>query len=190
MRTALPNAAFIAFTGTPLIVGEERTKTVFGDYVSVYDFNQSIVDGATVPLYYENRVPRLQLMNEDLNVDLERILEEAELDEAQEAKIEREFAREYHLITRDERLETVAEDIVSHFMERGYRGKAMVISIDKATAVKTYDRVQKHWKNYIARLRSEATTRFCQRARNLRRENSLYGRNRYGGRSLSRTKRD
>ena len=160
MRTALPNAAFIAFTGTPLMVGEERTKTVFGDYVSVYDFNQSIVDGATVPLYYENRVPRLQLMNEDLNVDLEQILEEAELDEAQEAKIEREFAREYHLITRDERLETVAEDIVSHFMERGYRGKAMVISIDKATAVKIYDRVQKHWKDYIARLRLEATTRF------------------------------
>ena len=115
MRTALPNAAFIAFTGTPLMVGEERTKTVFGDYVSIYDFNQSIVDGATVPLYYENRVPRLQLMNEDLNVDLERILEEAELDEAQEAKIEREFAREYHLITRDERLETVAEDIVLTF---------------------------------------------------------------------------
>lgn len=104
MRTALPNAAFIAFTGTPLIAGEEKTREVFGDYVSVYDFKQSISDGATVPLYYENRVPKLQLTNEALNADLEQILEAAELDEAQEAKIEREFAREYHLITRYEGL--------------------------------------------------------------------------------------
>ncbi len=157
MRTALPNAAFIAFTGTPLMDSEEKTKAVFGDYVSVYDFNQSIADGATVPLYYENRVPKLQLRNENFNEDLERVLEDAELDEAQEGKIEREFAREYHLITRDERLETVAEDIVSHFMGRGYRGKAMVISIDKATAVRMYDKVQEHWKNYIDRLKAEAT---------------------------------
>ncbi len=160
MRTALPNAAFIAFTGTPLIVGEEKTREVFGDYVSVYDFKQSISDGATVPLYYENRVPKLQLTNEELNEDLAQILESAELDEAQEAKIEREFAREYHLITRDERLETIAEDIVSHFTGRGYHGKAMVISIDKATAIKMYDKVQKHWKRYIARLKSALTTLF------------------------------
>ena len=159
MRTALPNAAFIAFTGTPLMAaGEEKTKSVFGDYVSIYDFNQSIIDGATVPLYYENRVPALQLINEDFNEDIEQILEDAELDEAQEAKIEREFGREYHLITRDERLETIAEDIVEHFMGRGYRGKAMVISIDKATAVKMFDKVKKHWQQYIARLKSEITT--------------------------------
>ena len=158
MHTALPNAAFIAFTGTPLMAGEEKTKSVFGDYVSVYDFSQSIIDGATVPLYYENRVPTLQLINEDFNEDIEHILEDAELDEMQEAKIEREFGREYHLITRDERLETIAEDIVEHFMGRGYQGKAMVISIDKATAVKMFDKVQKHWQQYIARLKSEITT--------------------------------
>ncbi len=158
MRTALPNAAFIAFTGTPLIAGEEKTKSVFGDYVSVYDFKQSILDGATVPLYYENRVPALQLTNENFNEDMEQILEDAELDEAQEAKLEHEFAREYHLITRDERLETIAEDIVKHFMGRGYQGKAMVISIDKATAVKMYDKVQKHWKRETERLKSERTT--------------------------------
>lgn len=160
MRTALPNAAFIAFTGTPLIDGEEKTREVFGDYVSVYNFKQSISDGATVPLYYENRVPRLQLTNEALNEALEQILESAELDEAQESKIEREFTREYHLITRAERLETIAEDIVSHFMGRGYRGKAMVISIDKATAVKMYNKVQKHWKSAIARLKSASTMLF------------------------------
>ena len=159
MRTALPNAAFIAFTGTPLMVGEEKTKSVFGDYVSVYDFNQSIVDRATVPLYYENRVPSLQLTNEDLNEDIEQVLEDAELDEAQQAKLEHEFAREYHLITRDERLETVAEDIVKHFMGRGYQGKAMIISIDKATAVKMFDKVQKYWKRFIEQLRSKVTTR-------------------------------
>ena len=158
MRTALPNAAFIAFTGTPLMAGEEKTKSVFGNYVSVYDFNQSIVDGATVPLYYENRVPTLHLINDDFNRDIEQILEHAELDEAQEAKLEHEFAREYHLITRDERLETIAEDIVSHFMGRGYHGKAMVISIDKVTAVKMFDKVQKHWKQYIEGLQSEITT--------------------------------
>ena len=158
MRTALPNAAFVAFTGTPLMTGkEEKTKSVFGDYVSVYNFNQSIVDGATVPLYYENRVPTLHLMNEDFNRDIEQILDEAELDEAQEARLEHEFAREYHLITREERLETIAEDIVEHFMGRGYRGKAMVISIDKATAVKMFNKVQKHWKQYIEHLKSEST---------------------------------
>lgn len=66
MRTALPNAAFIAFTATPLIVGEELTRNTFGDYVSIYNFKQSVDDGATVPLYYENRIPELQLKNEDL----------------------------------------------------------------------------------------------------------------------------
>ena len=145
MRTALPNASFLAFTGTPLIVGEEKTRHVFGEYVSVYDFQQSVEDGSTVPLYYENRIPELQLVNENLNADMERLLEEAELDEAQEKGLEREFAREYHLITRDERLEAVAKDLVNHFTGRGFQGKAMMICIDKATAVRMYDKVKKHW---------------------------------------------
>ena len=63
MRSALPNAIFLAFTGTPLIAGEERTREVFGDYVSIYDFQQSVEDGATVPLFYENRTPELKLKN-------------------------------------------------------------------------------------------------------------------------------
>jgi len=155
MRTALPNASFIAFTGTPLIVGEEKTREVFGDYVSVYDFRQSVEDGATVPLYYENRIPELQLTNENLNEDMERLLEDAELDEAQEKRLEREFARQYHLITREERLETIAEDLVRHFIGRGFPGKAMMISIDKATAVRMYDKVQAHWKAEISRLMDE-----------------------------------
>ena len=155
MRTALPNAAFIAFTGTPLIAGEEKTRQVFGDYVSIYNFKQSVEDGATLPLFYENRVPALQLTNEDLNEELEGILEDAELDDAQESKLEKEFSREYNLITREDRLDAIAKDIVSHFMGRGYRGKAMVISVDKATTVKMYDKVQAHWKGYLEGLRAE-----------------------------------
>ena len=155
MRNALPNAAFIGFTGTPLMAGEERTRDVFGDYVSIYDFKQSVDDGATVPLYYENRIPELQLTNQDLNTEMEQLLEEAELNEEQEKKLEREFAREYHLITRDDRLEKIGEDIVAHFMGRGYTGKAMVISIDKAAAVRMYDKVQKYWRQYLQGLREQ-----------------------------------
>ena len=155
MRNALPNAAFIGFTGTPLMAGEELTRKVFGDYVSIYDFKQSVDDNATVPLYYENRIPELQLTNENLNEDMERLLEEAELDEAQERKLEREFAREYHLVTRDERLEKVAEDVVRHFMGRGQRSKAMFIAIDKLTAVRIYEKVQANWHREIAHLQDE-----------------------------------
>ena len=155
MRTALPNAAFLAFTGTPLIVGEEKTRQVFGEYISVYDFQQSVADGATVPLYYENRIPELQLVNDDLNEDMERLLEAAELDEAQEKKLEREFARDYHLITRDDRLEAVAKDLVEHFTGRGFQGKAMMICIDKATAIRMYDKVQRYWSLKIEALLDE-----------------------------------
>ncbi|MBI5524467.1 MAG: type I restriction endonuclease subunit R [Desulfarculus sp.] len=153
MRQALPQAAFIGFTGTPLLAGEERTREVFGDYVSIYPYAQSVEDGATVPLYYENRIPELQLVNEDLNDDMEALLEAAVLDQEQERRLEREFVREYHLITRDERLEKIAEDLVTHFLGRGYRGKAMVICIDKATAVRMYDKVQAHWQARLIKLR-------------------------------------
>jgi type I restriction enzyme R subunit len=145
MRAALPKALFLAFTGTPLIVGEERTKDVFGDYVSIYDFQQSVEDGATVPLFYENRTPELQLVNPDLNEDIYNLIEAAELDPEQEAKLERELSKQYHILTRDDRLETVAQDIVRHFLGRGFVGKAMVISIDKATALKMHDKVRRHW---------------------------------------------
>jgi type I restriction enzyme R subunit len=149
MRHALPNAAFIAFTATPLIVGEEKTRQVFGQYVSVYSYKQSNEDQATVPLYYENRVPEVQLTNQQLNEDMDRLLEEAELDDAQETALARVFSDEYQVITRDDRLEKVAEDIVSHFVNRGYPGKAMVVSIDKLTTVRMYDKVQKYWQHTL-----------------------------------------
>lgn len=156
MRNALPNAGFIGFTGTPLIKGEdERTRDVFGDYVSVYDFARSIEDGATVPLYYENRIPEVQLTNEQLNSDLEALLDAHELDEAQQKKLEREFAREYHIITREERLDAIAADVVRHFTGRGYRGKAMMVCIDKATAVRMFDKVRAIWRDELAKLNKE-----------------------------------
>jgi type I restriction enzyme, R subunit len=158
MRNALPNASFIGFTGTPLIVGEEKTKEVFGDYVSIYDFKQSIDDGATVPLYYENRIPELQLTNEDFNADMEAILDAADLDEAQERQLSREFSREYHLITREDRLDKVAEDLVQHFVGRGFMGKAMVVSIDKATAIRMYDKIRARWSSYINDLEASLPT--------------------------------
>jgi type I restriction enzyme R subunit len=155
MRAALPKALFLAFTGTPLIAGEERTKDVFGDYVSIYDFQQSVEDGATVPLFYENRTPELQLVNPDLNEDIYNLIETSELDPEQEAKLERELGRQYHILTRDDRLETVAKDIVRHFLGRGFVGKAMVVSIDKATALKMHDKVRKHWAAEIERVQTE-----------------------------------
>lgn len=145
MRSALPHALFLAFTGTPLIVGEERTRDVFGDYVSIYDFQQSAEDGATVPLYYENRTPELRLENPTINEDLYALIDEAELNEEGEKRLERELGRQYHLLTRDDRLETVAKDIVQHFLGRGFQGKAIVVSLDKATALRMHDRVRKHW---------------------------------------------
>ena len=159
MRQALPNASFLGFTGTPLIAGEEAlTRQVFGDYVSVYNFRDSIEDGATVPLYYENRIPELQLTNEDFDTELEALLEDAALDEAQEKAVARQFSRQYHLITRAERLEEIAADLVRHFVGRGFRGKAMCIAIDKATAVRMYDLVQKEWAAHLAELEAQLTT--------------------------------
>lgn len=155
MRNALPNAAFIGFTGTPLMAGEEKTRDVFGDYVSVYDFRQAVEDKATVPLYYENRIPGLQLVNEEINEDLARILEEAELIPEQEEKIKQEFGRDYFLITDSDRLERIAMDVVDHFIQRGFAGKAMYVAIDKKTAVKMYDKVQACWNQRLKKLEKE-----------------------------------
>jgi type I restriction enzyme R subunit len=131
---------------------------VFGDYVSIYNFRQSVEDQATVPLYYENRIPELQLTNDNLREDIEDLLEQAEVNDDQEKRLEREFSREYHLITREDRLEKVSEDIVLHFVGRGFPGKAMVVSVDKATALRMYDKVQFYWRKHLAYLEAELET--------------------------------
>jgi type I restriction enzyme, R subunit len=150
MRNALPNASFLGFTGTPLIAGEERTREVFGDYVSVYNFAASTADHATVPLYYENRIPQVEIANPTFGDDLMAIVEEADLDEAQERQLARKLGQQYELITRDDRLDAVAKDIVDHFLGRGFPGKGLVVSIDKATTVRTFEKVQKSWAERLA----------------------------------------
>ncbi|MBP7509130.1 MAG: type I restriction endonuclease subunit R [Prolixibacteraceae bacterium] len=153
LRKGLPNAQFLAFTGTPLLANridrDGKTKAWFGDYVSEYNFAQSIDDGATVPLFYEKRVPEVLIQNDDLSEEFYEILEDENLDEKQQEKLEKEFSREIEVIKRDDRLETIAKDIVYHFPRRGYLGKGMVICVDKFTAVKMYDKVQHHWKEEI-----------------------------------------
>ena len=155
MRAALPRATFLAFTGTPLIAGEERTKDVFGDYVSIYDFQQSIEDGATVPLYYENRTPELRLINPNLTDDVYDLIDSAELNDEEQAKVEKILGRQYDILTRDDRLDTVGRDIVSHFLGRGFRGKAMVVCIDKATALRMHDKVKRFWAEERSRVEAE-----------------------------------
>jgi type I restriction enzyme, R subunit len=157
MRQALPNAGFLGFTGTPLIKGEEeRTREVFGDYVSTYNFRDSIADGATVPLFYENRIPELQIINESFDDEMTSILEAAELDESQEQALTRRFATEYQLITRPERLRRIAADLVRHFVGRGFLGKGMFVAVDKATAIRMYDLVAEEWGAHLAELRERA----------------------------------
>ena len=160
MRKAMPNAGFMAFTGTPLLGdGEQKTREVFGDYVSIYNFADAVDDGATLPLYYENRVPEVSLNREDLGDDILEILDDADLTEEQQTKLETEFARAYHVITRDDRLDTIAKDLVHYHINRepfsgGLWGKAMVVSIDKATAIRMYDKVQQYWKQTLESLRA------------------------------------
>jgi type I restriction enzyme, R subunit len=152
LRAGLPNANYLAFTGTPLLGTDRKTNAWFGGYVSEYNFSQSMDDGATVPLFYEKRVPEVLIQNEDLSAEFYQILEDEDLDEAQQAKLEKKFATELEVIKRDDRLETIAKDIVYHFPRRGYLGKGLVVSVDKFTAVKMYEKIQHHWKAEIKNL--------------------------------------
>ena len=151
---AIPNASYLGFTGTPIIKDElEMTKNIFGEYVSVYDFKRAIEDGATLPLRYLNRGEKLGLENPDLDERMAEIIESEDLDEDQQAKLQREFARDYPILTSESRLEAIAKDLVWHFNERGYQGKAMFVALDKPTAVRMYDLVMKYWPDYVAELK-------------------------------------
>ncbi len=161
MRIALPNAQFIAFTGTPLLKNE-LTKDKFGEYVSEYNFAQSIEDGTTVPLYYKKSVPKVEQVNQDLVGDAAAILEDENLSEEQKMKLDKEYSTLLQIVRRDDRLNEIAKHIVQHFPYRldveddeGNRRpmKAMVISIDKFTAVKMYEKVQYFAKEEIKDLR-------------------------------------
>ena len=167
MRAGLKNAQYLAFTGTPLLGRGRKTNAWFGDYVSEYNFQQSVDDGATVPLFYKKRVPQVLIQNDDLSEELADIYEDENLDDAQQAKLENQFAQEIEVIKRDDRLQTIAEDIIYHFPRRGYLGKAMVVSLDKFTAVKMHDKVQRLWKEEIKKLRGEIKKTASQPEKNV-----------------------
>ncbi len=155
MRAGLPNAQFIAFTGTPLLGSKRLTNQWFGDYVSEYNFAMSIEDGSTVPLYYTRRVPEVALINSDLDDDYLEIIEKEELNAEEEERLAKNFAQTNEVIKREERLDKVAKDIVEHFPNRGFLGKGMVVSVDKFTAVKMYDKVQYYWDKKLKELYEE-----------------------------------
>ena len=160
MRAGLPNAQYLAFTATPLLGKKRKTSEWFGDYVSEYNFTQSADDGATVPLFYEKRVKEVLVQNSRLSKEFYEILEDENLDDAQTAKLEKKFASEVEVIVRDDRLEKIAKDIVYHFPRRGFLGKGLVITVDKFTAVKMYDKVQYHWMEAIKDLRKQISQTF------------------------------
>lgn len=157
LRNALPNASFMGFTGTPLFKDDELTKRIFGDYVSRYDFKRSVDDGATVPLYYENRGEYLNLNNPKITEQIRAVIdaESEDLESDQRSKIEQLFAKEYPILTAKKRLNDIAKDTVWHFCNRGYKGKAMYVALDKLTAVRMYDLITHHWKLYVDELEKE-----------------------------------
>lgn len=162
MRTALPNANYIAFTGTPLLGSKRLTNQWFGNYVSEYNFAQSIEEGSTVPLFYSRRVPEVGLENDFLDDDVVDIIEDENLNEDETRLLENSSSRILEVIKRDDRLDKIAQDIAYHFPRRGFLGKGMVVSVDKYTAVKMYDKVQHYWgieKQKIIKERNTAPTK-------------------------------
>lgn len=145
MRTALPNANYIAFTGTPLLGAKRLTNQWFGNYVSEYNFAQSVEDGSTVPLFYSRRVPEVGLENDFLDDDVVDIIEDENLNEDETRLLENASSRILEVIKREDRIDKIAQDIAHHFPRRGFLGKGMVVSVDKFTAVKMYDKVQHYW---------------------------------------------
>ena len=150
----IPNASYLGFTGTPLIKEElELTKNIFGEYVSIYDFKRAIDDGATLPLRYLNKGEKLDIENPQLDEKMAELIENEDLDEDQRRKLEREFKRDYPVLTSEKRLDAIAKDLVWHFNERGYQGKAMFVALDKPTAVRMYDLIMKYWPDYVTELK-------------------------------------
>ena len=154
MRLALPNAAFIGFTGTPLFKQDELTKRIFGDYVSRYDFKRSEEDGATVKLVYENRGEKLG----------RRARRPERPDRGQDrggrtrpgsgALLEKLLGKDYEVITADERLDKIAADFVEHCATRWEAGKSMFVCIDKITCARMYQRIVPRWQAKAAAVRA------------------------------------
>ena len=150
MMKLLPTAARIGFTGTPLLSSDNITARTFGGYVSVYDFKRAVEDGATVPLYYENRGEKIvNLHNPEITNQILDAIENADLDVDQQDKLEAEFAKEIHLLTAEPRLKSIAQDFVNHYSDLWASGKAMFVCLNKVTCVRMYNYVQEYWKAEI-----------------------------------------
>ena len=180
MRLALPNAAFIGFTGTPLLQHDQITKRIFGNYISRYDFKRSEEDGATVKLVYENRGEKLGVARLDLNDAIAKKIEEADLDPDQMALLEKLLGKDYEVITADDRLDKIAGDFVEHCASRWESGKVMFVCVDKITCGRMYQRILPRWQQKIASVRMEIGVMDAQIATETNAEN----------RDLIRQKRD
>ena len=162
MRLALPNAAFIGFTGTPLFKQDQITKRIFGSYVSRYDFKRSEEDGATVRLVYENRGEKLGVARMDLNHRIATKVEEAELDPDQAALLDKLLGQDYEVITADERLDKIAADFVEHCTTRWQSGKSMLVCIDKVTCARMLQRIVPRWQDKAAAIRGSAQAKHAR----------------------------
>jgi type I restriction enzyme R subunit len=152
MRMALPNAAFIGFTGTPLFKHDHLTRRIFGGYVSRYDFKRSEDDGATVKLVYENRGEKLGITRLDLNDRIAAAIEQAELDADQMAHLEKLLGKDYEVITAGDRLDKIADDFVDHCSARWQSGKSLMVCVDKVTCGRMHQRIVPRWTAKIAEL--------------------------------------
>ena len=168
----LPTASRIGFTGTPLLSNDNITARTFGGYVSIYDFKRAVEDKATVPLYYENRGEKLQdLQNPEINEEIATALEQAgDMDASQLAKLEREFAKEVHLLTAKKRLRIVAKDFVRHYSDLWTSGKAMMVSYNKVTCVRMFEYVQEYWQKEITALENQIASASQQETQELNRK--------------------
>lgn len=158
MRLALPNAAFIGFTGTPLFKQDEITGRIFGNYVSQYNFKRSEEDGATVKLVYENRGERLHVSHGDLNHQIAEKVEAADLDPDQTALLEKLLGKDYEVVTADARLEKIAGDFVEHCAARWEAGKALFVCIDKITCARMLQLIEPRWKAKAASVKADAAS--------------------------------
>ena len=141
MRDALPNASFLGFTGTPIELEDANTRGVFGDYISVYDIHRSQADGATVPIYYENRLAELKLDEDEkpnIDDDFEEVTEGEELEDKEALKTK--WAQLESVVGADNRIRLIAEDMVAHYEARLEQldGKAMVVCMSRRICVELY----------------------------------------------------
>ena len=144
MRDALPKASFIGFTGTPLELTDKNTRAVFGDYISVYDIQRAVHDGATVPIYYESRLARLELDESErpkIDPDFEEVTEGEEVEKRERLKTK--WAQLEAIVGAEKRLKQIAQDLVNHFEERlsVMDGKAMVVCMSRRICVELYSHI-------------------------------------------------